>query len=260
MTTIQARSRQGFTLIELLVVISIIAILAGLLLPAITMVKDNANRTADANNLKQIQTGIVAYQGQEESIPIGVVGTDPTTGVAAANLHKVTLRSFEVLGDIMQLPNAIWKAKNHQGLPAPSSKPNRANITDSWSSGKAVSWAYDWSAPGECSSFRVMLAARNPGWYKKKLTMVTAADSSTRSLKVSTGTPATPSMLEDFTTPNPYFVANSDAKGDDLEPSANATVEDNIFDGATDGTTGAAASSLTTGALNNGSPRRAWVK
>jgi prepilin-type N-terminal cleavage/methylation domain-containing protein len=54
---------QGFTLIELLIVIAVIATLAGLLIPAVSLVKAKANDVRCSNNLRQVATAIIAYQG-----------------------------------------------------------------------------------------------------------------------------------------------------------------------------------------------------
>jgi prepilin-type N-terminal cleavage/methylation domain-containing protein len=100
------RRKRAFTLIELLVVIAIIAILIGLLLPAVQKVREAANRTQCQNNLKQISLATInCADTNSGKMPPGL-GLYPSRNPVEGNGQGGVL--FHILPYIEQ--NNLWKA------------------------------------------------------------------------------------------------------------------------------------------------------
>jgi len=114
--------RRAFTLIELLVVIAIIAILAAMLLPALSKAKDKAKSIACVNNLKQQGLCLILYKDDYQgTYPLGLDnGVNPNIWIWPALLRTYTTKGSAT--GVFRCPSApdqyLWTPTFGSGLPA----------------------------------------------------------------------------------------------------------------------------------------------
>ena len=172
--------RWAFTLVELLVVIAIIAILIGLLVPAVQKVRESANRIEGSNNLKQLGIAMHNYHGDRNGLPI-----DDNVGVLPGTFYT------SILSYVEQQNNSPSAAAPVKIYLCPSRRTTNVGPRDDYGAGHHPDWWYEsfpysgWYSVLGGPYFSDHNGGMNSNFSGVRLTDITGADGTSNTLLLS---------------------------------------------------------------------------
>ncbi|MHC4118837.1 MAG: type II secretion system protein [Planctomycetota bacterium] len=121
--------KKGFTLIELLVVIAVIALLMGILMPALNAARDHGRRASCMSNMRQVGVALMMYQNEYERTPPKTQAVyDYASPAARDNVLKL-LRPFLSSAENAEARTPVYACPGLKANPNPAYAPSRVSST-----------------------------------------------------------------------------------------------------------------------------------